>query len=68
MSTRWIYGFNALDAATERCGGEWDEVLGLLGGKGANLANMTRLGIPVPHGAYVLRHGDHWHVHLLLHG
>ena len=50
MSTRWIYGFNALDAATERCGGEWDEVLGLLGGKGANLADMTRLGIPVPPG------------------
>ena len=50
MSTRWIYGFDALDAASERCGGDWDAVRGLLGGKGANLADMTRLGIPVPPG------------------
>lgn len=50
MSTRWIYGFNDLDAAVERCGGELDDVRDLLGGKGANLAEMTRLGIPVPPG------------------
>ena len=50
MSTRWIYGFNELDLASARCGDEWDEVRGLLGGKGANLADMTRLGIPVPPG------------------
>ncbi len=50
MSTRWIYGFDALDAASERCGGDWDEVRGLLGGKGANLADMTGLEIPVPPG------------------
>ncbi|GAA3625029.1 pyruvate, phosphate dikinase [Microlunatus ginsengisoli] len=30
--------------------GGWDSVRGLLGGKGANLAEMTRLGIPVPPG------------------
>ncbi|MCB0097409.1 MAG: pyruvate, phosphate dikinase, partial [Caldilineaceae bacterium] len=28
----------------------WDDVRSLLGGKGANLAEMTRLGIPVPPG------------------
>ena len=50
MSSRWIYGFDALDAASERCGNDWDAVRGLLGGKGANLADMTRLEIPVPPG------------------
>jgi pyruvate,orthophosphate dikinase len=50
MSPRWIYGFDALDAASERCGDDWDSVRGLLGGKGANLADMTRLEIPVPPG------------------
>ncbi len=29
---------------------DWDKVRGLLGGKGANLADMTRLGVPVPPG------------------
>jgi pyruvate,orthophosphate dikinase len=50
MSTRWIYSFDALDAATEKCGGDWDEVRGLLGGKGANLADMSRLDVAVPPG------------------
>jgi pyruvate,orthophosphate dikinase len=50
MSTRWVYGFDELDLASERCGGDWDEVRGLLGGKGANLADMTRLGVSVPPG------------------
>ena len=50
MSARWIYGFHELDLASERCGGDWEEVRGLLGGKGANLADMTRLGIAVPPG------------------
>jgi pyruvate,orthophosphate dikinase len=45
MSTRWVYGFDELDFASERCGNDWDEVRGLLGGKGANLADMTRLGV-----------------------
>jgi pyruvate,orthophosphate dikinase len=31
-------------------GGDWEAVRGLLGGKGANLADMVRLGIPVPPG------------------
>jgi len=50
MSEKWVYGFNELDTANEFCGNEWDEVRGLLGGKGANLADMTRLGVAVPPG------------------
>ena len=40
MSNRYIYSFN------EGNKGQSD----LLGGKGANLAEMTRIGIPVPPG------------------
>ncbi|RMD84690.1 MAG: pyruvate, phosphate dikinase, partial [Candidatus Dadabacteria bacterium] len=29
---------------------QWDEIVGVLGGKGANLAKMTSLGLPVPPG------------------
>lgn len=47
--TRWVYRFDELDAVERRVGG-WEEVRGLLGGKGANLAEMTRLGMPVPPG------------------
>ena len=50
MSQRWVYGFHELDEATEAVGGEWDDVRGLLGGKGANLGDMTRLGVAVPPG------------------
>ncbi len=49
MPTRWVYGFEALDAAREAAG-DWDGVRGLLGGKGANLADMASLGVPVPPG------------------
>lgn len=49
-SSKYVYLFNELSAAEEIVGGEWDSVRGLLGGKGANLADMTRLGIPVPPG------------------
>ena len=44
------YLFSELDAAETAAGGNWDDVRGLLGGKGANLADMTRLGVPVPPG------------------
>jgi pyruvate, orthophosphate dikinase len=47
--TRWVYGFDDLDTVEERCK-DWDDVRTLLGGKGANLADMTRLGIAVPPG------------------
>jgi pyruvate,orthophosphate dikinase len=48
--TKWVYLFNELDAAQTAAGGSWDDARGLLGGKGANLADMTRLGVPVPPG------------------
>lgn len=37
----------------EQAAGDWEGVRGLLGGKGANLADMTRLNIPVPPGFVV---------------
>ncbi len=46
----WVYGFDQVDAAQEYCGGDWDKTRGLLGGKGANLGDMTRIGVPVPPG------------------
>src|SRR3546814_5772567 len=48
--TRWVYGFDDLDAAKAGVDGDWDRVRGLLGGKGANLADMASLGVPVPPG------------------
>ena len=45
--TRYVYLFNQVEDAEKKVGGDWDEVRGLLGGKGANLADMTRLGVPV---------------------
>jgi pyruvate,orthophosphate dikinase len=50
MSTAWVYRFDELDEVEKELEGGWDAVRGLLGGKGANLAEMTRLGIPVPPG------------------
>jgi pyruvate,orthophosphate dikinase len=47
---RWVYRYDQLDAAEARVGGDWEAVRGLMGGKGANLADMTRLGVPVPPG------------------
>jgi pyruvate, orthophosphate dikinase len=45
---KWVYVFNELDQASAYVGGNWDNVRGLLGGKGANLFEMTRIGLPVP--------------------
>src|SRR5512134_1546879 len=50
MAQRWVYGFDELEAAENAVGGSWDGARGLLGGKGANLADMTRAGLPVPPG------------------
>ncbi|UCD82292.1 MAG: pyruvate, phosphate dikinase [Desulfobacterales bacterium] len=50
MSNQWVYLFNELDRADQYAGGGWEGVKGLLGGKGANLAEMTRIGVPVPPG------------------
>ncbi len=49
MSNKWVYLFNEVEEAEEYAG-SWDGVRGLLGGKGANLAEMTRIGVPVPPG------------------
>ena len=50
MTTKWVYALDELDQAEARVGGDWERVRGLLGGKGANLAEMSRLGVPVPPG------------------
>jgi len=50
MSKKWVYLFNEVDLAEAYVGGNWDDVRGLLGGKGANLAEMARIGVPVPPG------------------
>ncbi len=47
---KYVFLFNEFDLAMSSCDGEWDGVRGLLGGKGANLLDATRLGIPVPPG------------------
>jgi pyruvate, orthophosphate dikinase len=49
MSKRWLYRFDQIDDVHDSLG-NWDDVRSLLGGKGANLGDMTRLGIPVPPG------------------
>ncbi|HVS74418.1 MAG TPA: PEP/pyruvate-binding domain-containing protein, partial [Candidatus Acidoferrales bacterium] len=58
----WVYFFGAGKAEGR---GEWKE---LLGGKGAGLAEMTRIGLPVPAGFtisteacdYFYKHGRHY--------
>ena len=47
---KWVYGFDEVEDAESYVGGSWDGVRGLMGGKGANLAEMTRVGVPVPPG------------------
>ncbi len=44
---KWVYLFDEVEQA-EAYAGSWDGVRALLGGKGANLAEMTRIGVPVP--------------------
>ena len=47
----WVYLFNQLDKLErDKKVSDWDQVRSLLGGKGANLALMTRLDVPVPPG------------------
>lgn len=49
MSEKWVYLFDEVDKA-EKVTGSWEGVRALLGGKGANLGEMTRIGVPVPPG------------------
>src|SRR6185503_4191473 len=53
MSHKWVYLFEEVEDAEKYTGGDWDKVRALLGGKGANLADMTRAGVPVPPGFIV---------------
>src|SRR5512139_4208313 len=48
MSKKFVYLFTEVAEVEEYVGGKWDDVVGLLGGKGANLFEMVRLGLPVP--------------------
>ncbi|MBI5928226.1 MAG: pyruvate, phosphate dikinase, partial [Chloroflexi bacterium] len=66
--SRWVYLFSELDLVEQVTGTKWDNVKALLGGKGANLAEMTRVGLPVPPGFSVttqacnsyLENGNTW--------
>ncbi|MCA9973475.1 MAG: pyruvate, phosphate dikinase, partial [Anaerolineales bacterium] len=48
--TKYVYLFTEIETAESYVDGSWDKVRSLLGGKGANLADMTRIGVPVPPG------------------
>lgn len=51
VKKNWVYLFDQLDRAEAVVAPHgWEGVRGLLGGKGANLFEMTRLGLPVPPG------------------
>jgi pyruvate,orthophosphate dikinase len=50
MVKKWVYGFDEIEAAEKSVDNDWEAVRGLLGGKGANLGEMTRIGVPVPPG------------------
>lgn len=47
--TKWVYLYKEVEDA-EKHAGDWEGTRALLGGKGANLADMTRVGLPVPPG------------------
>jgi pyruvate,orthophosphate dikinase len=53
IEKKYVYLFSEVNVAEEYAGGSWDGARGLLGGKGANLGDMTRLGVPVPPGLTV---------------
>jgi pyruvate,orthophosphate dikinase len=50
MTKKWVYLFSEVEEVEKYVGGRWDDVVALLGGKGANLFEMTRIGVPVPPG------------------
>ncbi|MEW6078605.1 MAG: pyruvate, phosphate dikinase [Thermodesulfobacteriota bacterium] len=47
---KWVYLFSELDQVMANVNNDWDSVRALFGGKGANLADMQRIGVPVPPG------------------
>jgi pyruvate, orthophosphate dikinase len=50
MTKKYIYHFDEINEIQKMLDGYWEGVRGMLGGKGANLADMVRLGVPVPPG------------------
>ena len=50
MAKKWVYLLDEVDDVEKYVGGDWESVRGLLGGKGANMAEMVRVGVPVPPG------------------
>jgi len=50
MSKKWVYLFDEIKQAEKDAEAIRSDVRGLLGGKGANLAEMTRINVPVPPG------------------
>ena len=51
QAVRWVYLFDELDQAEKDSKPKsWDDMRSLLGGKGSGLAEMTRIGVPVPPG------------------
>lgn len=50
MSKKWVYLYSEVDEAEKYVNNNWEAVRTLLGGKGANLADMSRIGLPVPPG------------------
>src|SRR5512138_3420458 len=45
---KWVYLYDEVKQVEKATGGSWDDVKGLVGGKGAGLLDMTRAGVPVP--------------------
>jgi pyruvate,orthophosphate dikinase len=54
---KYVFLFSDYDVVVEQFDSNWSAVRGLLGGKGANLLDATRLGIPVPPGFTVTTEG-----------
>jgi pyruvate,orthophosphate dikinase len=54
---KYVYLFSEFDEVVAKFNDDWDELRGLLGGKGANLLDATRLEIPVPPGFTVTTEG-----------
>ena len=50
VSKKWVYLFSEIKDVEKYVNSDWEGVRGLLGGKGANLAEMVRIGLPVPPG------------------
>ncbi|MDZ4164383.1 MAG: pyruvate, phosphate dikinase [Smithellaceae bacterium] len=53
MERKLVYLFDEITEVERLAGSNWDAVRTLLGGKGANLADMVRIGLPVPPGFIV---------------